>query len=185
MYTDDAVVFINPKKDDVQAFPALLECFWQATRLCTNIHKSQVMLIRYACLDLDDVLEGTPVTRASFPMKYLGLPVAMTRLRKADLHPLFDKSVGRLVRKKHWDSRANNSSQLNPHIATCLLPDTPKIYKGIPRGAWEIEETVPLGRGLIASRTKNARSTRQELVCQQLMEDWGCSTWKISWERWG
>lgn len=36
-------------------------------------------------------------TRASFPLKYLGLPLAVSRVSRADLQPLFDKSTRRLA----------------------------------------------------------------------------------------
>lgn len=151
MYTNDATVFINPKKDDVDAFAGLCECFGQATGLCTNIQKSQVKPIRCAGIDLDDLLESTPTTRASFPMKYLGLSLAMTRLHKADLQPLFDKSARHLV---GWRGRnigiggeGNNTSQVNPHVSNLSTLDNSKSYEGIPWGAWQTEETVPLCRG--------------------------------------
>jgi hypothetical protein len=133
MYTNDATVFINPKKDDVDAFAGLCECFGQATGLCTNIQKSQVKPIRCAGIDLDDLLESTPTTRASFPMKYLGLPLAMTRLHKADLQPLFDKSARHLV---GWRGRnigiGGRGITLVKSIltsATCLLWTTLKVTK--------------------------------------------------------
>jgi uncharacterized protein (UPF0264 family) len=80
MYADNATVFTNPSKEDVQAFSDLLHHFGQATGLCTNLQKSQVAPIRCDSLDLDGILDGTPAMRASFPMKYLGLLLTTTRL---------------------------------------------------------------------------------------------------------
>lgn len=97
MYADDAVVFINPQKEDVRVFTDLLRRFGQVSGLCTNLQKSHVVPIRCDNLDLDDILDGIPVTRANLPMKYLGLPLTTARLRRVDLQPLFDKSMNRIA----------------------------------------------------------------------------------------
>lgn len=93
MYADNAAVFMNPTKSDVRAFIDLLTRFGKVSGLCTNLQKSQVAPIRCDGLDLDDILDGILATRASFPVKYLGLPLSTGRLRKCDFQPLFDKSM--------------------------------------------------------------------------------------------
>lgn len=93
MYADDAAIFINPNKENVSAFAELLGHYGQVPGLYTNLQKSHVAPIRCDDLDLDDILQGMPATRVNLPMKYLGLPLTTTRLRKVDLQPLFDKSL--------------------------------------------------------------------------------------------
>lgn len=102
MNADDAAIFINPIKEDVSAFADLLSRFGKVSRLCTNLQKLQVAPIICDNLDLDDILHGTPTTRASFPMKYLGLPLSTGRLRKVGLQPLYDKSMSRVA---SWQGR--------------------------------------------------------------------------------
>nr|CAD40947.1 OSJNBa0027G07.11 [Oryza sativa Japonica Group] len=53
--------------------------------------------IRCGGIELNEVLEGVPVVRVNFPIKYLGLPLALGRLRKVDLQPVFDKIFGRVA----------------------------------------------------------------------------------------
>nr|ABA94305.1 retrotransposon protein, putative, LINE subclass [Oryza sativa Japonica Group] len=48
-------------------------------------------------IDLTDVLEGLPAMMASFPLKYLGLPLVLGRLRKTNLQPVFDKILGKVA----------------------------------------------------------------------------------------
>lgn len=81
----------------MQNFTAILHRFGLATSLRANIEKTQVVAIRCENVDLDEVLQNTPATRASLPMKYLGLPLTTGKLRKADLQPLFDKSAGKMA----------------------------------------------------------------------------------------
>ncbi len=97
MYADDAVIFINPTRNDVATFANILHRFGTATGLVTNLQKSQVAAIRCGNIDLEEVLQGVPAKRANFPLKYLGLPLALGRLRKTDLQPVFDKISGRVA----------------------------------------------------------------------------------------
>jgi hypothetical protein len=77
MYADDAVIFLRPIKEEVATLKHLLQIFGEVTSLRTNIHKSSVAPIRCENLDLDDILYDFPAQRTSFPIKYLGLPLAI------------------------------------------------------------------------------------------------------------
>ena len=78
----------------------LLQLCSDVTGLCTNFHKSSVVPIRCANLDLVSILSSIPATRASFPIKCLGLPLSVWRLKKVDFQYLQDKAAGKLVT---WD----------------------------------------------------------------------------------
>jgi hypothetical protein len=97
MYADDTAIFVNPTRGDVQALTEILQRFGTATGLVTNFQKSQVAAIKCNNIDLDDVLEGVPAVRACFPIKYLGLPLILGRMRKADMQHIFDKITGRIT----------------------------------------------------------------------------------------
>jgi mannosylglycoprotein endo-beta-mannosidase len=97
MYADDAVVFLNPIRKDVQTFSEILFRFGQATGLVANMQKSQVAPIRCGNIDLDSILNGVPAVRANFPLKYLGLPLLLGRMRKADIQSIFDKIAARVT----------------------------------------------------------------------------------------
>ena len=58
------------------------------------------------------ILSGFPVIRTSFPIKYLGLPLAVRRLRKLDFQPLVDKATAGL---SGWHGR-----HLTPAGRNCL-----------------------------------------------------------------
>ena len=96
MYADDAVIFLRPEKHEVRALSHLLNLFEQMTGLQTNVQKSSIAPICYDSLDLDDILADLPTTQVTFPIKYLGLPLSIRRLRKVDFQPLVDKAVARL-----------------------------------------------------------------------------------------
>jgi hypothetical protein len=96
LYADDAAVFVGPYKEVIQNLEAILYSFGEVTGLCTNFQKSCVVPIRCGALNLDDILEGVPAARASFPLRYLGLPLSVRCLKRADFLHLEDKCAGNL-----------------------------------------------------------------------------------------
>jgi mannosylglycoprotein endo-beta-mannosidase len=82
LYADDAAIFVAPIKHDIQNLALILESFGVVTGLCTNFSKSSVVPIRCANINLDEILEGILATRASFPLRYLGLPLSVWSLRR-------------------------------------------------------------------------------------------------------
>jgi hypothetical protein len=102
MYADDAVIFLKPTSVDVDNLKRILLNFDEVTGLRTNLQKTSVTPISCNDIDLDFVLANLPLTRAAFPIKYLGLPLTSRRLRKIDFQSLVDKAAGKL---STWNSR--------------------------------------------------------------------------------
>ena len=74
----------------------LLTLFGEATGLKTNFHKSTVVPIHCAGLNMANILGKLPAKQSHFPIKYLGLPLTTARLRRIDFQPLVDKTVAKL-----------------------------------------------------------------------------------------
>jgi hypothetical protein len=98
LYADDTGIFIKPIKEELQAITAILDTFGKASGLVTNMAKTEVFPIHCDDIDLDDILSVFPAKIATFPGKYLGLPLHFRRLRKVDLQPLIDKIMDKLPR---------------------------------------------------------------------------------------
>jgi hypothetical protein len=96
LYADDAGIFVNPVKEELYAIATILDYFGQTSGLVTNTSKSEVFPVQCNNIDLTYVLAAFPAKIASFPGKYLGLPLHYRRLRKVDLQPLIDKIAGKL-----------------------------------------------------------------------------------------
>lgn len=58
--------------------------------------------IRCHGIDPNDILSPFSAARTSFPMRYLGLPLSPTRLRRIDFQHLEDKVAGKL---KAWSGK--------------------------------------------------------------------------------
>jgi hypothetical protein len=117
LYADDAAVFMLPFKEDIKNLSAILDSFGDATGLHTNFQKSSVIPINCHDVDLDDVLGGLSVIRASFPIKYLGLPLSVWELKRVDFQPLEDKMAGKLVT---WDGKNINEAGRGALIKSVL-----------------------------------------------------------------
>ena len=90
MYADDATIFINPIKEDVEGIKIILEAFGNFSGLHINLQKGSIHPIRCEEIDLDMVLSPFTGTRGVLPCKYLGLqlhtsvaePPEITHLRR-------------------------------------------------------------------------------------------------------
>jgi hypothetical protein len=76
-----------------------------------------VIPIRCQDIDINEVLDGVPVIRASFPIKYLGLPLSVWKLKRIDFQPLEDKMVGKLVT---WDGKNINAAERGALVKSVL-----------------------------------------------------------------
>lgn len=70
--------------------------FEETNGLVTNLTKTKVLPIPCNDIDLEDIHSTFLVRVATFPGRYLGLPLHFRRLRKVVLQPLIDKIAGRL-----------------------------------------------------------------------------------------
>ena len=106
LYADDAAIFVKPTRGDVQFLASSLAAFGEVTGLHTNCTKSLVAPIRCDNINLEDILEAFPAVRTAFPMRYLGLPLSVKRLKSIHFQHLVDKVACKLP---PWQGR---------HVAT-------------------------------------------------------------------
>jgi hypothetical protein len=102
IYADDTVIFIAPVHEEVDQFAQILQRFGEVTGLVTNLDKSSVVPIRCDDIDLPHVLHSFPAVIKSFPVRYLGLPLTVYRLKRSDLQHLEDKFAAKMV---PWEGR--------------------------------------------------------------------------------
>lgn len=97
LYADDAAVFMAPIKRDIDNLAAILKGFGEVSGLQTNFSKSSFIPIKCAHLNLEHITQSLPAVRASFPMRYLGLPLSVWQLKKVDFQFLEDKAAAKLI----------------------------------------------------------------------------------------
>lgn len=96
LYADDVVLFLRPAASDLNLVKGNLNIFGEASGLKTNIQKSCVIPIQCSPSDIDMLQEQLPCNLEGFPFKYLGLPLTLKKLTRAQLQPLIDKLADRL-----------------------------------------------------------------------------------------
>ncbi|XP_073355220.1 uncharacterized protein [Aegilops tauschii subsp. strangulata] len=97
LYADDVALFLNPVRQEVQAIRQILQAFGQATGLQVNFSKSKAIPIHPELFDVDDIIQPLGAARAALPCCFLGLPLSLRKVRKAELQPLLDKILARLA----------------------------------------------------------------------------------------
>lgn len=93
IYADGVILFSSPAIDDLALIAALLSRFGEASGLKTNMAKSTALPIRCNNDQIQRLHSDLECNVSSFPIKYLGLPLSLTRLRVMDLQPVLDKLV--------------------------------------------------------------------------------------------
>ena len=161
LYADDAIIFIAPSAINVSNLATLLQNFGEVSGLVTNATKSSVAAIRCEGLDLTTILANFPAATVQFPLQYLGLPLSLGRLRRADVQPYIDKTASRL---NPWKSKFLNragcmslvksvltSMQIFLLTAIKLDKATLKALDKIRRGMlWDCSASVSGGKCKVA-----------------------------------
>jgi hypothetical protein len=107
LYADDVALFINPTMQDVQGLCDILEGFGCATGLITNLAKSSIMPISCGDIDIDGLAQAIGIPVNPFPCIYLGMPLSLKSLTKADWQALLDKVDNYLAT---WKARMMNKA---------------------------------------------------------------------------
>lgn len=91
VYVDDVALFISPRDQDMSTVKRILDIFGSASGLHTNMAKSSALPIQCPEPVKEQVREAMNCQIATFPCKYLGIPLTLQRLTAADLQPIIDK----------------------------------------------------------------------------------------------
>ncbi|KAE8776883.1 hypothetical protein D1007_50376 [Hordeum vulgare] len=94
-YANDVAIFINQVETDARMVKRLLDCFGPASGLHINCAKSSAFPVRCAGLDLSTILAPLNIMVKTLPTTYLGLPLSLKGLTKAQLDPFILKFASR------------------------------------------------------------------------------------------
>ncbi|KAM0823938.1 hypothetical protein ACQ4PT_070521 [Festuca glaucescens] len=131
MYADDVVTFIRPTEVDLCACTQIVEDFGMASGLRTNLAKCLLHPIRCSQdqVALASSILGCEV--ATFPFKYLGLPLGLRKVTSAQLQPVVDSATSRL---QPWCAKLINRGGRTILIQTtlCAIPVHAMMSLDIP-----------------------------------------------------
>lgn len=96
VYADDLVIFARPTTTDFVCIRQILELFAGASGLQCNLDKCTITPIRCTQAEINEVLSVFPCRTQEFPTSYLGAPLALTRLSRAQEQRFVDAVAARI-----------------------------------------------------------------------------------------
>jgi len=91
LYADDVILFSMAEQQDLVLTRGILKLFAADAGLHTNIDKCLIAPIQCNLDATVTLLNYFPAKLSHFPIKYLGIPLSVGKLRKCDLQPLVDR----------------------------------------------------------------------------------------------
>jgi hypothetical protein len=146
LYADDAAIFINPTRNDLQAVKQILNAFGAAMGLTTNFEKSSIHPIRCENVDLSNILQPFPGCCKTFPCQYLGLQLHTRPLQKIHVQPLVEKIGQRLAGWK--GPLLNRAGRLT--LVSSVLSSMPIYHLTIfPLARWATKQIDKIRRSFL------------------------------------
>jgi hypothetical protein len=90
-YADNTLLFLKNDLHSAINLKWLLSCFEQMSEMIINFHKCDLISIKVEEQDAHLVSQSLCCKLGKFPLKYLGVPLHYTKLRKEDIQPIVDK----------------------------------------------------------------------------------------------
>jgi hypothetical protein len=90
IYADDVVLFFKPVRKEIMAIKEILSLFGESSGLRPNFRKTTATVIRGSVAEKARVQQILGCQLAEFPIKYLGLQLALRPLTRAQWMPTLD-----------------------------------------------------------------------------------------------
>ena len=135
-YADDTLLFLKNDIQQARHFKFLLVCFEHLLGMKINYHKSDLMTLN---LDED---EQNALARlfccniSTFPIKYLGVPLHYSKLKREHIQPVIDKMIKRIA---GWKGRLLSSAGKLTLLKSCLASIPVYLLSVIKFPKWAIE----------------------------------------------
>lgn len=97
LYADDALFFVKPKTQQLQALKIALLAFESISSLAVNLAKSELLCSRTNQEQAQSMANLMGWKLSSFSFNYLGLPLSNKKLKKATFLPLIQKFHDKLA----------------------------------------------------------------------------------------
>jgi hypothetical protein len=167
LYADDVVVFARPERHELQAVRGILECFGDASGLRVNYGKSEAAPIQCSEAALATVREAFPCRVTSLSCTYLGLPLSIRKLRKADLQGVLDKLANKL---SMWRARLLTREGRAVYVQAVMMASVIYQLMALDLDPWFLQAADKLRRGFLWAVREEAHgggcAVAWDLVCQ-------------------
>jgi hypothetical protein len=166
LYADDMVAFLSPTVQDLQMARCIFNLFDGASGLGCNLSKCQLAPIRCTEEQVRLAIEVFPCSVVDFPVRYLGIPLAVSRLPKSVWQPMIDKVADKLPT---WHGRLMHMSGRLALIKSTLsaMPIHTAISLTIPR--WVQKALVKLMKAFLwcgSESLQNGKCRWHDIACR-------------------
>lgn len=153
LYADDAAVFVNPVKEEIDTIKHIFDSFGRATGLKINLSKSAAYPICCEQLQIENIMQSMPCQIANLPCKYLGLPLSLRKLKRNDVQPMIDKVASKLPSWK--GNLLDKAGRLS--LVRQVLSSIPTYFLTVfPIKKWAIKKIDKLRRNFLWKGSDNA-----------------------------
>jgi len=165
LYADDVVIFLRPFASDLEVMLDLLQLFGEASGLKTNVQKSSVLPIQ--CLEDDKAIiqKQLPYQILDFPCKYLGVPLSLRKLSKAQIQLIIDKIADQLPSwKADLLTRAGRKVLVQSVLTSMLV----YLVMAMDLPPWALKAIDKIQRGFLWKGRKDVKGGHCLLACPKV-----------------
>ncbi|WVZ58922.1 hypothetical protein U9M48_009140 [Paspalum notatum var. saurae] len=154
IYADDVVVFLRPAVGDIRITLDILSLFGDASGLQTNVQKSSVFPIQCNTEERELIQENLPCLMEDFPCKYLGIPLSLKKLSKAQIQILIDKIADQLP---GWKAELMTRAGRVIQVQFVLTAMTVSFSMAVEIPWWAIKAIDKIRRGFLWRGRKDVK----------------------------
>jgi hypothetical protein len=144
LYADDVALFLKPDAADINLVLDLLRLLGKTSGMHTNAQKSNVLPIRCDDQTLATAKELLPCDFIDFPCKYLGLPLSIKKLIRAQIQSVIDKVASSLP---GWMAELMNKAGRVVHVLFIMTAKIIYTTTALDLPMWAIKAIEKILRG--------------------------------------
>jgi hypothetical protein len=135
-YADDTLLFLEANIEKAQTLKWLLVCFEEMSGMKINYDKSDLLTIGLSLENANEYAKVFCCKLSDFPIKYLGVPLHFTKLRRVDIQPVIDKIIKRIA---GWRGRLLSYAGRLTLLRACLASIPIYLLSIIKFPRWAID----------------------------------------------
>lgn len=135
-YADDTILFLEDDLEKASNLKWILTCFKQMLGMKINFDKSDLLTMGMDEERSNAFAKIFCCKRSEFPLKYLGVPLHYSKLRRVDLQPMVDKLIKRIA---GWRGRLLSYARRLTLLRACLASIPIYLLSIIKFPKWAID----------------------------------------------
>jgi hypothetical protein len=146
LYADDMIVFLAPVARDLETAKLIFQMFQGASGLDCNLNKCQLAPIRCSEEQVAMAVNHFPCQVMSLPIRYLGIPLSVTKLPRSAWQPLIDSVADKLPT---WKGKLLHKSGRTTLIKSTLAAVPVHTSIGLELPPWVHKTLIKLMRSFL------------------------------------